>query len=280
MSLAELITRSLPPSPWADGDNIPWNEPAFSRRMLDEHLSQTHDLASRRAHLIDAHVGFIQRKLGSETGARILDLGCGPGLYLHRLARLGHRGHGIDFSPASIAYARGVADDQGLDCSFEEADLRSASLGEGFDLVLLVYGQINVFERHHARAILERAHAALVPGGKLLLEPQHPDAIIGPIGGTTDWNTARSGLFSPTPHVLLHERFWDEPTRTATDRWYVIDAESAAIRRYAMSTCSYTAAELTAMLEQVGFEKVQIHESLTGEVETATPGLFVMEASR
>lgn len=35
----------------------------------------------------------------------MLDLGCGPGLYSHRLATLGHRVHGIDFGPASIAYA-------------------------------------------------------------------------------------------------------------------------------------------------------------------------------
>lgn len=280
LSLDDLITRASPPRPWAEGDNIPWNAPGFSERMLDEHLSQAHDLASRRAVLIDAHVEFIHQRLGSREGARILDLGCGPGLYLHRLARLGHRCHGIDFSPASIAYARGVADEEGIDCSFEEADLRSASLGEGFDLVLFIYGQINVFERDHARSILTRAHAALVPGGRLLLEPQHPDVIIGPARGTTDWSATRGGLFSPAPHLLLHERFWDQPTRTATDRWYVIDPDSVAVRRYAMSTCSYTADELTSLLEEVGFGDVQVHESLTGDADTASLGLFAMEALR
>ena len=27
------------PEPWDEGDNIPWNEPGFSRRMLREHLT-------------------------------------------------------------------------------------------------------------------------------------------------------------------------------------------------------------------------------------------------
>jgi hypothetical protein len=28
-SLLDLVQRALPPSPWAEGDNIPWNEPGY-----------------------------------------------------------------------------------------------------------------------------------------------------------------------------------------------------------------------------------------------------------
>ncbi|EBO1314042.1 class I SAM-dependent methyltransferase, partial [Salmonella enterica] len=31
-----------------DEGKIPWDEPAFSQRMLENHLSQDHDWASRR----------------------------------------------------------------------------------------------------------------------------------------------------------------------------------------------------------------------------------------
>ena len=51
--------------------------------------------------------------LGLERGARVLDLGCGPGLYTTRLAKLGHTCVGIDFSPASIAYAKAEAEHYG-----------------------------------------------------------------------------------------------------------------------------------------------------------------------
>ena len=60
----------------------------------------------------------------------------------------------------------------------------------------------------------------------------------------------------------------------------MIDAKSAAVQRHAMSTCSYTADELSTLLEEVGFENVHIHASLTGDGETATPGLFAVVASR
>ena len=138
LTIAELLARRVPPVPWEEGDNTPWDEPEFSKRMLDEHLSQAHDLASRREPLIDAHVAFIQQHLQTRRRARILDFGCGPGLYLHRLARLGHQGHGIDFSPSSLGYAREVATRECLDCSFEQADLREASFGVELEHAALV----------------------------------------------------------------------------------------------------------------------------------------------
>ena len=34
---------------WQDGGNLPWNDPAFSARMLREHLDESHGAASRQA---------------------------------------------------------------------------------------------------------------------------------------------------------------------------------------------------------------------------------------
>ena len=56
MNLLDLLQRTSPPAPWAEGDKIPWHDPDFSRRMLREHLSQAHDAASRRSIIIDEHV--------------------------------------------------------------------------------------------------------------------------------------------------------------------------------------------------------------------------------
>jgi hypothetical protein len=44
-TLIDLIHRGKP-QPWVEGDNIPWNDPDFSCRMLKEHLSQDHDALS------------------------------------------------------------------------------------------------------------------------------------------------------------------------------------------------------------------------------------------
>ena len=105
MNLSDIVKHPSKPVPWAEGENIPWHDPAFSERMLAEHLTQDHDLASRRKETIDKHVQWIHNELLGKQPMRILDLGCGPGLYTSRLAALGHECVGIDYSPASIQYA-------------------------------------------------------------------------------------------------------------------------------------------------------------------------------
>ena len=37
-SIPLIVGRRVPPKPWVEGDNIPWQDPAFSERMLVEHL--------------------------------------------------------------------------------------------------------------------------------------------------------------------------------------------------------------------------------------------------
>ena len=122
MKILDLIARSPIPVPWEEGDNIPWHDPAFSERMLEEHLTQEHDAASRRTEDIEEHAHWIHECLMQEKPGKILDLACGPGLYANRLARFGHGVTGVDYSPASIRYARQQAEAGGLRSSFIESD--------------------------------------------------------------------------------------------------------------------------------------------------------------
>ena len=61
--ILDLVERKAVPEPWAEGDNIPWSESGFSGRMLAEHLSQEHDLASRRFEIIDRHTEWQIRQI-------------------------------------------------------------------------------------------------------------------------------------------------------------------------------------------------------------------------
>ena len=40
-ALLRIFDRPQPAVPWRDGANLPWDDPAFSRRMLAQHLDQT-----------------------------------------------------------------------------------------------------------------------------------------------------------------------------------------------------------------------------------------------
>ena len=280
MKLLDLIQRTSPPAPWSEGDNIPWSDPAFSQRMLKEHLSQDHDLASRRSNIIDKQVQWIHRQLLSSRPSRILELACGPGLYTNRLAALGHECVGIDYSPASIAYAKQQAERADLSCTYLHQDIRKADYGHGFDLAMLIYGEFNVFCPSDIKAILTKTHAALTEGGSLLLEP-HTFEAVEKIGRTKpSWDSADSGLFSDQPHLCLTERFWDQSAATATVRYFIIDAATANLRRYATAYQAYTEKEYRTLLTDCGFEDICFSPSLTGQSADAQQGLTAIVAQK
>jgi len=279
-TIVDIVNRAPQPAPWSEGDNIPWNAPDFSERMLAEHLSQEHDLASRKSATIDEHVDWIFSTVLDGRPGRLLDLGCGPGLYAHRLSVRGCDCVGMDFSPASVCHAREVAADAGLRCRFIHTDVRDEAFGDGLDLVMMIYGQINVFPRDRATEILTKAHAALEPGGRLLLELQAAEQIQKGGEAGPSWYSAASGLFSSKPHLVLQENFWDEEAAASTTRFMVIDAATCAVSSYALSNEAYTEHEFEDTLRTAGFHEVQSFPSLSGKAVSEEADLPVVVARR
>lgn len=257
MNLLDIVNRPIPPAPWTTGDKIPWNDPEFSRRMLELHLCQDHDWASRRFDTIDRHVAWLASQLPSRN-ADILDLGCGPGLYARRLARLGHRCVGIDFSPASIEYAKQQAAQENLAIRYELADLRQYEVVGQFDMAMMVFGEFNVFRKNEVEAILAKVCASLNPGGRFVVEV-HPFDEVRCQGLTpVSWQSVQTGLFSDRPHLWLQEQFWDEATATTTTRYLIVDAERADVMEYGSTMQAYTDEQLRQMFEAVGMSNVKV----------------------
>jgi SAM-dependent methyltransferase len=280
MNLMNFINRSSMPIPWDEGDNIPWYDPGFSKRMLREHLSQKHDAASRRYEKINKHVRWIHSRLLTEKTTRILDLACGPGLYSSRLAQMGHVCVGIDYSPASIEYARKQAIMESLQCEYICEDIRSAEYGTGFGLVMLIYGEFNIFRPSDAKRILQKACYALNPGGLMLIEPHTFDAIKQLGQKKSLWHSYKHGLFSDNPHLCLEESFWDDTSRTATKRYFIVDALDGNITPYAQTFQAYTNAEYKSIIEESGFYNVTFFSSLTGTEDESQASLIALMAQR
>ncbi|MFU8889526.1 MAG: NUDIX domain-containing protein [Trueperaceae bacterium] len=285
--LLSVVQRSPHPGPWAEGDDIPWHDPGFSARMLDEHLSQAHDAASRRTPTIERQVAWIHETLLGGTPTKVLDLGCGPGLYTERLAALGHRCVGIDVSPASVAFARARAAfpraraaTAGDQVRYVEGDVRSADLGHGYGLAMMLYGEFNTLPRADAAALLRRVHAALAGDGILLLEP-HTAGAVRRIGHEpAGWSSADAGLFSGTPHLLLTENSWDEGALAATVRYLVVDAATAGVTKHAQTFAAYDEAAYRAILAEAGFTTPTFLPSLTGDAAGEQPGLLAIVARK
>jgi SAM-dependent methyltransferase len=254
MKLSDIVNRTAPPAPWVEGEKIPWDDPDFSRRMLKEHLSQDHNAASRRFEIVHRQVDWLERLAGGlEKDLKILDLACGPGLHSLDFARRGHSTYGIDFSPASIEWAKSQAAEPSLSSEFIHDDIRATEFGEGYDLAILLFGEMNVFTAEDLGLIARKARAALGTGGVLMLEPHEPGVIRANFETTPSWSTQESGLFSDRSHMLLEEGFWHDDLQMAVKRWYVVDSDTNEVTNYSQTVVEHAKSELVRLVEAEGF---------------------------
>ena len=279
MNIMQLIKRSETPEPWGEGEKIPWNDSGFSERMLKHHLTQEHDLASRKFEIIDRHVDWIHSKLGDKP-SKILDLACGPGLYSNRLTKLGHSCRGIDFSPASIKYAREQAIKEEVEIDYVLEDIRTADYGDNNDLVLFLYGEFNVFKPEDIKFVLKRAYNSLKEDGRFIVEPNRFETVKQVGTSPATWYSSEEGLFSPKPHLCLMENFWDQEKHVATTRYFIIDAETYNVTLHASSMVAYTRENLGQILRTVGFRDIVFYESLSGGKKDLDKNLEVIEARK
>ncbi len=206
-ALRQLSGRGQPPVPWRDGANLPWDDPAFSERMLAEHLDQSHGAASRPLPEIRGQVQQMIAWLGLKPGARLLDVTCGPGLYAREFAQQGIAVTGVDFGPAALRHARQLCAD--LPCEFIQGDVRDMALaGRDFAAAIYLYGQFTVLRPAESLDVLRRIHAALRPGGRLLIEILDDDRFDK--RNSSWWHTGRGGLWGDFDYLHLGERAWDK----------------------------------------------------------------------
>jgi len=151
------------------GGGVPYARFPRFHAVMEEDSGQS-VLSSLQTHILRLVPGLARRL---ERGIRALDLGCGRGRILIRLAELYPRSRfvGMDLSREAIEAARGMAAGKGLaNAEFVAADLsdfHESAEGESFDL-------ITTFDAVHDQArplsVLRGIHRALRADGVYLMQ--------------------------------------------------------------------------------------------------------------
>jgi SAM-dependent methyltransferase len=131
-------------------------------------------LARGERGLLRAEDEAVALAVGDVADRDVLHLQCHIGFDAVTLARRGARVTGADFSPASLAKARAIAERCGVHVDYIEADATALppALHERFDLVYATIGVLGWIG--DLDAWMRSAAAALRPGGRLVLVEIHP----------------------------------------------------------------------------------------------------------
>jgi len=259
-----LRDREDPPQPWSGPGEVPWEDQAFS--------SDYARAAARDAATTEDEFNFIASSVelpvspGPNQQWNVLDLGCGDGRLLIPLARLGHRGFGIDLGPAPIAQLTERAQQSGLSIDAVTGDLGTWARGEAvsgtdgwpdgnFQLMLLSFGTLGSFPAEVGSALLDRAATALAPGGWLAADLGLSVGYAMELDGRQEWWTAEDFVLGSGPQLVLDDHAFDPTQRIYVRRSYAIHLVDPPRLGVVQQTSQlYEQEELRGMLADRGFD--------------------------
>jgi SAM-dependent methyltransferase len=280
MNLEQLLTDILKadqkPPLFEPGEPHFWDDPYISQSMLKAHLDPGHDLASRKPKTIAKTVEHLLKSGIIKPGFRILDLGCGPGLYAERFSRAGVTVVGLDFSQRSLDYAVQQAQKFGLAIEYRCQSFLTMDYTAEFDAVLQVYGELNVFSDEKRDLLLSKIHQALKRDGLLIFDLT-TRKLRAKFGLRNGWQACDGGFWRPGPHLVLGQGFDYPEADVWLDQYLVIDEQGCHIYRNWFH--DYSLETIKLVLEQAGFAVVRCWGDLTGS-EYSGDGEWIALAAR
>jgi SAM-dependent methyltransferase len=261
--IAQLIELREKPAPFTPGEDLFWDDPHISSQMLEAHLNPDTDAASRKPESIDRSVKWMIEALGLKTGASLLDLGCGPGLYASRFAQAGFQVTGIDYSCHSIEYATQYANENNLKITYRYENYLELSDANQYDAAFLIYGDFCPLSPQQRKQLLQNISRALKPNGKFVLDVTTRECR-KKHGNQNKWYAAESGFWKPGPHLVFEEGF-DYPEQSIwLDQYNVIEADGT-VSVYRNWFQDYNPETITDELSRGGFSVESIWGDLTGQ---------------
>ena len=231
-------------SEWAIGDT-------FDQDYLDFYAPL---LTDERA---DAEVDTIWSLLHLDSGVSVLDLACGHGRIVNRLAQRGAEVTGLDATAMFLEAARADMERLGVEVDYHFGDMRQLAWTDHFDAVISWFTSYGYFDDDQNRLVLEAARRVLRPGGRLLLDVSHRDGLLA-VWRSTDVVHGPNG-------VMIDEREFDPRTgRSNTIRTVVRDG---SLRRFRFFVRLLSFTELRGWLLDAGFQEVAGYAHDGGELK-------------
>lgn len=259
MRLKDIIKLSTKPTLYSKGTSIMWKDPYISNQLLETHLSQGTDLASRKDETIAGTVNWILEQAPAKKMS-LLDIGCGPGLYAEKFAEKGHSVTGIDFSEKSIGYAKRVCSEKGLNIRYRVEDYLSLNNVAEFDLVILIFTDFGVLFPEERQMLMKRIFTALKPGGFFIFDVLNQNFSAG-AEPSPSWEAAEKGFWRGIPYLALSDTFLYEREDVILNQHIVLD-ETGRTEVYRFWAHRFTDGQLSNMLTEAGFSNIKCHRNV------------------
>lgn len=238
-----------------------WDDEHISKGMLKAHLDPEFEGATRRHSFVDKSVEWIAEFAPPDKYPKLLDLGCGPGLYAERFYHKGYQVTGVDFSARSIDYARKSAEKNAIPIEYRFQNYLDISEIETFDLVTLIYCDFCVLSDTNREILLKKIYQALKPNGKFIVDVTTPNQYENR-NETKDWYFNEGDFWCEKPHLCLYAFYRYDESNTMLNQTVVITEET--VKSYYLWDHTFTSRELEREISECGFNRIELFGDVTG----------------
>ncbi|MEL7602020.1 MAG: class I SAM-dependent methyltransferase [Bacillota bacterium] len=248
------------PAAYAPGTSKFWDDPHISKGMLEAHLDPDMEAATRRLEFVQRSAAWIARTANPAQRPRLLDLGCGPGIYAELFHSHGFDVTGMDLSPRSIAYATEHAAAQQADIRYVCGNYLDVDFDRALDVITLIYCDFGVLSPADRTRLLEKVYRALKPGGLFIADVCTMKQYAGQEEKNT-WSFENGGFWSKNPYGCLYS-FCYYDNRIILDRYVVVEENS--VRCFNIWNHGFLPEEIEADCKAAGFETVSLFGDVAG----------------
>jgi len=242
-----------------------WDDEHISKGLLKAHLNPDWDAATRKHDFVDKSVKWIASIAPPVKYQKLLDLGCGPGIYAERFHKEGYHVTGIDFSKRSIDYAKRQSTRSESNIGYHYRNYLTIDYKEQFDVVTLIYCDYAVLSITDRLILLKKVYQALKPNSKFIFDVFTPR--MRKAESHTWFYSEKGGFWSDKPHLCLESVYqYDDEDKTELTQTIVITED--AVNCYNIWDHFFTKEELISEVQPAGFSSYEFYGDIAGKEYT------------
>lgn len=246
-----------------------WTDPYIQKQILEAHLDPLSDGASRKEESILKITNFILHNTKPE--GRLLDLGCGPGLYTSLLKDRGYSVTGIDFNKASIEYAS----EKRADIEYIWGDYIKEYPKGKYDAAIMIYCDMGTHSDNDRDTLLKNIYLSLDENGVFIFDVFSEDLATDK-KENNNWEYAASGGFWSNDEYLLLTQTFHYPQNKAFASQYNLLSENEN-KHFIIWDRYYSEQDIIVTLKNIGFNDISIHKDILGDNNfTSNSEMFII----
>ena len=236
-----------------------WTDEHISKSLLKAQLDESTNAGSRKPENRKLIIDWIDSKI--KPSSKILDLGCGPGLYSYDLGKIGHSVLGIDFNRASYDYAiKNKTIDNFVE--YKYGNYLEYEFTGKFNLAMMIFCDFSALTPEYQVILLDKIRDILTIDGIFIFDV-FGLSVLETVSDIRDWELSKGNDFwSNEPYLLTTEIKKYKKENTIGRRHYLINQNNGKIKEFILWDQYYNEHLIQNLMEKNGFTVIEINKKI------------------